>query len=97
MAKIREDKHGLFMVCSGSIYRPVFPAGWAWANAGANSGIFPGQVLKTKRHSGTELTTITKEDGHTVMWFSHGSAAGGDIKQRAPNIYKPEHHTWERI
>ena len=60
-------------------------------------GIRPGQDLKTQRHSGTELTSVTKEDGHKVMWFAHGSAEGGDIKRRSPDIYKPRHHTWAKL
>ena len=68
---IRKDKHGLYVLTGGYLFRPVLSK---WVSGGFTdypSSIFDeGEKVPNCRHrGGTNVATIGGEDGE--IWFSH--------------------------
>jgi len=88
MAKVREDKHGIYLIAGGYYFRPVFPIGFD--HAFKDGTVFKvGDTVKAYHRGGTQLATVKKDDVKET-WFSHGATSG----KTSVESFKPEYEKW---
>lgn len=93
MAKIHEDRHGVYVKAGGYIFRPIFPRGYSHVYTGGT--VFSaGDTVKAYHHCGSSLGSVAR-DGIKEKWYSHGcyyDSNGGTVSSE--NFFQPSYESW---
>lgn len=95
MSVVRVDKHGVYVLAGGYLFRPIFPVGLKHFH----DELVPveeKEKVKVKHIGGTSLAKVDVPGHNSMHWYSHGDYF--DI-ERQKNIeshllFKPERETW---
>ena len=91
MTKIRRDRHGIYAIGGGYLWRPVFPPGYDHAFADG-SGFAEGAEVRIHHSGGTPLAWI-RDDTLRERWFAHGAPAGRTLKAgESETMWRPASH-----
>ena len=93
MTIIRQDQHGLYVLCGGYCFRPDFPVGYNHAFP-SSTKFKLGQNVQGRHRGGTPLGTLSLA-GHKETWFAHGfyfDSAGKKVSSAL--LHRPTHEKW---
>lgn len=90
MARIRQDRHGLFARFGGHLFRPIFPVGYEQAYK-HGSQFKKGERVEAFRVEGTPLGAL-KDGDRKEIWYSHGEHHRTSVPSR--EIFKPDTEIW---
>jgi hypothetical protein len=92
MAKVRQDRHGVYVKVGGYIFRPVMPSGYKHV-CPEGSAFTQGQPINGK-HRGGSLIRLRDDEGNAETWHSHGPYMGPGSSPNSEDSFKPDHETW---
>lgn len=72
MSKVKQDSHGLYVICNGSIHRPEKNRfDYEFLKRTVKTSFNVGDVVKVKHLVGTPCSQL-RADKVTEVWISHG-------------------------